>query len=85
MDGVTLQEIRQCIEEYRRQFDQRQQELAELERQYLATKNQLTTTMAMCSGAIAAFEHLAEGKVVVVSDVPPQETYRDVDAVDHNG
>lgn len=59
---VTMQELEDCLAEYKRQFEEREAQLRELEQTYQTARQELTTSIAMCAGAITAFQHLIDGK-----------------------
>lgn len=65
---VTMQEIDDCLAEYKRQFDEREAQLRELDHAYQTAKQELTTAIAMCAGAITAFQHLKDGKATTLKE-----------------
>ena len=55
---ATIEEIKDHIASYRQQYEQNAKMLEQLDAAYQMQKQEITTSMYMCAGAIQAFEQL---------------------------
>lgn len=55
---VTSEELQAHVDQYQAQYRQATEGLQQLEQNYHHQKQELTTTLAMCAGAVQAFEQL---------------------------